>query len=242
MPVCSGKCRQMLFPRIKVLTLLLISLVLLSGCSSDPFKNAGKCEEIAATKAIDGKLAICTGMKDSYKWYFEGDSYEAVKMIGFIESSKANAGLDNGDYEAFYNAVIAKNKTKASELFDYMLSPTNLAAAVQKVANGDERWDKLVATVSDYASKSTQESEAFGEQLKITTDAMKANNFKGKLSYSQEYVDAHKRYSELAAESSKLQDEVAPLLQVFESYLQNKLGLSDPLRAAKALAAVKLTG
>lgn len=232
----------MVSPRLKVLTPLFALLVLLSGCSSDPFKNAGKCEEIAATKTIDGKLAICTGLKDSYKWYFEGDSYEAIKMIGFIESSKANSGLDNGNYEAFYNAVIAKNKTKASELLDYMISPTNLAAAVQKAANGDERWDKLVATVSDYASKSTQENEAFGEQLKITSDAIKANNFKGKLPYSQEYVDAHKRYTDLAAESSKLQDEVAPLLQVFESYLQNKLGLSEPLSAAKALAAVKLAG
>jgi hypothetical protein len=220
----------------------LFLLCLLTGCASDPFQNAGKCDEIAATQVVDGKLAICSGFEKAYKWYFEGDSYEAVKVIGFIESSKANAGLDNGDYEAFYNAVIAKNKTKASELFDYMLSPKNLAEAVQKVANGEERWDKLVATVSEYAIKSTQENEAFGEQLKITSDAIKANNFKGKLPYSQEYVDAHKRYSDLAAESSKLQDDVAPLLQVFESYLQNKLGISDPLRAAKALAAVKLAG
>lgn len=220
----------------------LFLLSLLTGCASDPFQNAGKCDEVAATQVVDGNLAICSGFKETYKWYFEGDSYEAVKMIGFIESSKANSGLENGDYEAFYNAVIAKNKTKASELFDYMLSPTNLAAAVQKVANGDERWDKLVATVSDYASKSTQENAAFAEQLKISSDAIKANNFKGKLPYSQEYADAHKRYSDLAAESSSLQNEAAPLLQVFESYLQNKLGLSDPLKAAKALAAVKLAG
>ena len=230
----------MVSPRLKVLTPLFALLVLLSGCSSDPFKNAGKCEEIAATKTIDGKLAICTGLKDSYKWYFEGDSYDSIKTVGFIEATKANVGLDNGDYLKFYDKVLKplKNDVQASDaLFNCMAIPDNLQASVQKVTKGNQRWDSLVASLSSLVSVSDAAHAATQEQLKIFNDALKANNYKGKLPYSQSYVDAQKKAFALQEEQTKLQDKTLPLLQVLESYLQNELGMSEPYRAAAALTA-----
>jgi hypothetical protein len=212
----------------------------LSSCSSDPFKNAGKCKNLAATKTIDGKLAICTGLKYSYKWYFDGDSYDAIKAIGFIEASKANVGLETGTYEAFYNAVIAEHKSRASELFDYLFSSANLESSIQVAAKGNQRWDELVAAISAYVNKSSEADAAFKEQLSIFNDAMKANNYKGKLPYSQKYVDAQKLHFQLSGEAEKLRENAAPLLQVFESYLQNEVGLKEPLKAARALASFKV--
>jgi len=219
----------------------LMSLFLLSGCSSDPFQNAGKCEELAATKGVDGKLAICTGFKNEYKWYFEGDSYVAMKAIGFIEASKANAGLENGDYRTFYNAVVATHKSRASELFDYFFSSANLQSSIQDASKGNQRWDSLVAAVSSYVSKSLEANLAMKEQLAITSELIKANNYKGKLPYSQKYVDAQKLQFQLSDEAEQLREKAAPLLQVFESYLQNEIGLKEPLKAAQALATLKLT-
>lgn len=218
-----------------------MSLLLFTGCSSDPFQNAGKCDELASTKAVDGKLAICTGYKNDYKWYFEGDSFEAIRAIGFIEASKANVGLDNGDYETFYNAVIASHKSRASELFDYLFSSTNLQSSIQQAAKGNQRWDSLVAAVSAYVSKNAESDAAMKAQLAIAAEAMKANNYKGKLPFSQKYVDAQQLHFQLSDEAEQLREKTAPLLQVFESYLQNEIGLKEPLKAAQALATLKLT-
>jgi hypothetical protein len=217
----------------------LLLVLMLAGCSSDPFKNAGKCNDAAATKIVDGKLAICTGFKKSLKWYFEGDSYEAIKTIGFIEASKANIGLENGGYDAFYKAVIGKNKNNASEILSYMFSSTNLQNSVQHTVKGNQRWDNLVASISSYVNKSSEADVAMKEQFAIASDLIKANNFKNKPTYSQKYVDAQKLHFQLSDEASRLWDKTAPLLQVLESYLLNEVGLTEPMKAAKALAATQ---
>ena len=203
----------------------------------------GGCESLAATKTVDGKLAICSGYKGAYKWYFEGDSFESVKAIGFIEAAKANVGLDNGDYQRFYDNVLSplKNDIKASNvLFNCMAVPSNLQSSIQIVTKGNQRWDGLIASLSSLVSVSNEAQAATDEQLKIARDALKANNFKGKVPYSQAYVDAQKKAFALQDEETKLQDKTMPLLQVLESYLQSELGLKEPLRAATALTAVCL--
>jgi hypothetical protein len=66
------------------------AILLLAGCSSDPYTNAGKCANPGSSEFFEGKLAVCTGIDSKYKWYFEGKYFQDTLLLARIELNYFN--------------------------------------------------------------------------------------------------------------------------------------------------------
>jgi hypothetical protein len=67
------------------LSIFILVGVLVSGCSSDPYANAGKCESPGESKVIDERVAVCTGIEGKSKWYFEGKYFEDTLLLAKVK-------------------------------------------------------------------------------------------------------------------------------------------------------------
>jgi hypothetical protein len=117
------------------LVLILVG-TLISGCSSDPYENAGKCETPGDSKSIDERVAICTGIEGKSKWYFEGkyfdDSFLLAKIdyLSFKLTNELTSKLEEEDLLDSFFGIYKTYKLTADDLVSY--------------ANGDGRWDDLI--------------------------------------------------------------------------------------------------
>jgi len=158
--------------KIKLLTLLMASL-LLSGCSSDPYANAGKCESPGESKVIDERVAICTGIEGKSKWYFEGKYFDDSFLLAKI------------DYLSFKLTNELASKLKSEDLYDsffgiyeaYKLSADDLMT----YANGDSRWDDLIELKVKLEREIETEEYLSGEATRLFLDW----KYKGKGSSSE---------------------------------------------------------
>jgi hypothetical protein len=124
------------YKQLQLVLLILLSLSLLTSCSSDPYANAGKCEEPGTYSKIEEKLAICSGLEDKPKFYFEGPAFEAVILLG-----KANYDILDFDNEIpFTDAARSRGFENLTFRTKWDITNTEIA----RYANGDERWDGLI--------------------------------------------------------------------------------------------------
>ena len=66
--------------------LILILIASLASCSSDSYANAGGCDDSGVSKIIKNKVAVCTGLKGKFKWYYEGKFYSDMILLGKIQA------------------------------------------------------------------------------------------------------------------------------------------------------------
>jgi hypothetical protein len=116
----------------------LLLILALASCSSDPFENAGACDSPGTYKKIDSKLAVCAGLEDNPKYYFEGDSFDAALLLG-----KAGLrGLTFDTEEPFNKELKARGLDNSFWWKGLGLEITN--DSISRYANGDTRWDALI--------------------------------------------------------------------------------------------------
>jgi hypothetical protein len=154
---------------------VLIFVSLLTSCSSDPYANAGKCENPGESKFIDTRVAVCTGIESKSKWYLEGKYFDdtlllaKTKYLSFVldDALKAKLAAANLTFDDFIR-VYEQSKIRIDEL--------------AKFANNDSRWDSLLEAKSNLDDAQIEQDYLFRERFTLSDSYRK-----GKASQSEAY-------------------------------------------------------
>jgi hypothetical protein len=172
----------------KVLSIGVTSAVLLlAGCSSDPYANAGKCTNPGASEFFEGKLAVCTGIDSKYKWYFEGKYFQDTLLLARIEINFFNFTptfwRKYPDLETPIKVTEALKVAQPNldELSDFAENDSRYDALLEAKIQFDreqETLDKLVETASTYVKafleSDPEDFDVFvAERNKIVDEAVK---------------------------------------------------------------------
>ena len=154
------------------LLFFLTATLLLSGCSSDPFANAGECDLPGESKVLEGQLVFCTGKDSKIKWYSEGKYFDDALLLSKIEYS--DFAVDDN----FFNKL---KQEKLTDAFFKISGKAELTVAdLANYAIGDARWDALIEAQAKYEKAEEIEKYLFQEELRLLGD-----RFKGKASRSE---------------------------------------------------------
>ena len=188
--------------RKSYLSIFILMGILVSGCSSDPYANAGKCESPGESKVIDERVAVCTGIEGKSKWYFEGkyfdDSFLLAKIdyLSFKLTNDVVTKLrDENLYDAFFG-IYKTYKLTADDLVNY--------------AQGDSRWDDLIELKVKLERETETEEYLSSEETRLFLDW----KYKGKGSSSEVFSarDAANRQANLTnALYQSFKDKLGPL-------------------------------
>jgi len=196
------------------LTIFILVGILVSGCSSDPYANAGKCESPGESKVVDERVAVCTGVEGKSKWYFEGKYFDDSFLLAKI------------DYLSFKLTNELALKLKSEDLYDsffgiyeaYQLSADDLMT----YANGDSRWDDLIELKVKLEREIDTEKYLSGEATRLFLDW----KYKGKGTSSEAFSarDASIRQGNLTNDLyQSFKDKLGPLRGV----ISTEYSLSD---------------
>jgi|GEM_PF-4017613 len=160
--------------KIYLLFFLMASL-LLSGCSSDPYANAGKCESPGESKVIDERVAICTGIDGKSKWYFEGKYFSDTLLLA--KTKYRSFVLD----DALKKKLEAANLTVEDFIKAYEQSKITMED-LAKFSGNDSRWDSLLEAKSNLDNSELEQNYLFKERY-ILLDSYR----NGKATQSEAY-------------------------------------------------------
>lgn len=151
--------------KLRFLASALIFVSLLTSCSSDPYANAGKCENAGESKIIENKLAICTGIDLKPKWYFEGKYFEDALLLAKLEYMTFSIG------DTFFNKLDTEDLSNSFFKIDGKaeLSVNDLA----KYSAGDSRWDALIEAQAKYEKARELEDYFFKERVRLIGEKAK---------------------------------------------------------------------
>ena len=116
--------------------LLISSIFLLSGCSSDPYANGGGCKNPGVYQKIENRLAVCSGLNGNYKFYFEGPHFDAIYLLGKSEYDILNFDSE----EPFHKLADERGLSDLTWRTKWNISNDEIA----NFAQGDSRWDGLI--------------------------------------------------------------------------------------------------
>lgn len=200
----------------------------------------GECQKVAETKEFETGLALCAGFNNKLKWRTEGIAFLAIEAIAFIESFQANYGFKNGKYKIFIDSVVSP-LGKIEEKCDPMnkfFSTINLKKSIELSTAGKARWDDLLTSMYTFIESQEVSNRASNAWI----DAVYANSTpdkKDNLTY-QEIAQLKKSLDQAQANEDRSLSRFIPQMQLFESYLLNKVGLENPLDAARAFFEIEL--
>ena len=197
--------------------LLLVPTFFLMGCENDPFRNAGRCEVPGEHKTIEGELAVCAGLEDKYKFYFEGPHFEAIYLLGKAEHEVLN--FDNE--EPFLRLAEQRGYKDLTWRTDWVISNDEIA----RFANGDKRWDSLIEANSTYSSLKTE----FDSAQKYRFQMLKEYR-NGKVS-RQIAFEAQQDALAIADKRDVAMDQYLAKLAVLRAEIRNKYLVSNPLES-----------
>jgi len=145
-----------------VLLFSIFSTLLLSSCSSDPFRNAGECNKPGSYKKIDGELAICAGLDSKFKYYFEGKPFEDMYLLGKAELDSLT--FENED--PFLNEAKLRGLSDLTWRTDHNITNDELSA----YASGDSRWDPLIEANTRRLALESENKEAQNYRFSMLND------------------------------------------------------------------------
>lgn len=193
----------------------LIFVSLLTSCSSDPYANAGKCENSGESKIIEGRVAVCTGIDGKSKWYFEGKFFDETILL-------ANARVITNELENLINTKAAENKSEMENIIKLIDKAKISINDLSKFANNDPRWDGLLEAKSKLDSEESEQSYLFRDRFE------KLEAFRlGKISQREAYVAQQKQIEHLEGELSKAKNEFNAKLGVMASSISSLYSISD---------------
>lgn len=150
----------------KLLVSLMFLVLVTTSCSSDPYANAGKCESPGESKAVDERVAVCTGVEGKSKWYFEGKYFEDTLLLAKVKYG--NASLTDSLKE-----ILSKENLTVEDYVEvsriYKIPIEELA----KFAQNEPRWDGLLEANSRLTESDTKLGYLRSEMIKQQFDWVK---------------------------------------------------------------------
>ncbi len=129
--------------------LCVLAVFALTSCSSDPYANAGKCDTPGESKAVDKRVAVCTGIEGKSKWYFEGQYFDETLLLAKLEY------LDYALDDAFFKKL--EDEKLIDSFFEIDKSQRLTTEDIAKFANGKSRWNKLIESQSIISKEQDKE-------------------------------------------------------------------------------------
>jgi hypothetical protein len=204
--------------KIKPLAIAVLSIVLfggLSGCASDPYENAGACENLGESRESDGQVQVCIGVEESLKWYSSGKYFDDFKLLGKIVYG---SGFD-----------IADPEIRKLGLLDYALQYEKLDVKSEDIASyaeGNTRWDGII------------EAMAVVDQEREIQDYLLDERFEARIAWergtgSQQaaYETQQKQIEHLNGALDSAEKNYDKKLSVLTADIVNRYGITDKNRS-----------
>jgi hypothetical protein len=150
--------------RFRLLALMIGLSITTTGCSSDPYENAGSCETQGESREIEGFVQVCIGIEDNLKWYLSGKYFNDFQLLGKI--------VYGADFD------IAQPEIRDSDLLDYALQYEKLAVTSEDIANyaeGDTRWDGIIEAIADKDAERKIQDYLMDERFTARLEWQKGN-------------------------------------------------------------------
>ena len=197
------------------LAISIVLVSLLSACSSDPYKNAGKCSQPGESRVENIGLVVCGAIKGDPKWYAEGPVFDELKALGKIEWYSC-------DDKCYASLVKLSEPRKIKILFNKSLDlgMKDLSA----VTKGISRWDGLIEAKSQFDSAQTTEDFLLGERGRL-----KVEYLTGKATRDEAYKAQEKQIKYLNGEYSAAQEKFDAKLAVLRVELESIYKLASPV-------------
>jgi len=197
------------------LLFFLIASLLLSGCSSDPFANAGECENPGESKIIENRVAVCTGIESKPKWYFEGKYFEDTLLLAKIKYAKSSL-TDSLKETLTKENLTVEDYVEAFRV--YKISIEELA----EFAENEPRWDSLLEAKSRLTEADVK--------LNYLSDEMTKQQFdwvKGKATLNQRNAARQEYMNYLKSEYEKIETDYQAKLNAMASSLGSKYSITS---------------
>jgi hypothetical protein len=186
----------------------------LSGCSSDKYSNAGSCSTPGVSKFINGKLSVCGGLKGNKKWYFEGNTYSDLTVLGKIEYHTCDCTMSDD----FYSTAKKLGVWEAtfSNFFDISTSEFT------KVTGGDPRWDSLIEAKAKMDSEQSTQDYLLKERFRLRNAYLQ-----GKATQQEAYDAQQEQIKHLDGALNSSQEFYYQKLAVLRNDLRAKYQITD---------------
>ena len=155
-------------------------VVVLGGCASDPYENAGSCEITGASRESDGKVQVCIGIDGKLKWYTSGKYFEDFQLLGKITYGS--------------NFDIAEPEIRSLGLIDYSFQFEELAVKSEDIASyadGDTRWDGIIEAIADVDLERQTQDYLLDERFRTSLEWRRENGSQQKAYEAQQSQIEH---------------------------------------------------
>jgi hypothetical protein len=219
MEILVSEHNHHLLRKFKFISIGLVTILLTLGlvaCSSDPYENAGDCEDLGATRVIKGQVQVCIGIENNYKWYISGKYFDDYKLLSKVVYSSNGTDLSWPEIEEL-------------GLFDYAFQYEKmkvLSADIAKYAEGDTRWDGLIEAIANMDREQSVQDYLLDERFSTNLQWRQ-----GKLSQQKAYEAQQAQIEHLNGALDKAQNIFQQKLAVLEADIGNKYGITDRKQA-----------
>ena len=186
-------------------------IVLLSGCSSDPYENAGSCETTGESRESDGQVQVCIGIDGKLKWYSSGKYFEDFQLLGKIAYGS--------------NFVIAESEIRSLGLTDYSFQFEKLAVRSEDIASyadGDIRWDGIIEAIADVDQERLTQDYLLDERFRTSLEWRRENG-----SQQKAYEAQQKQIEHMNGPLSEAQGNFDRKIAVLEADIVNRYGITN---------------
>jgi len=192
---------------------LFASVLLLAGCSSDPYANGGGCKNPGVYQKIENKLAVCSGLNGKYKFYFEGPYFDAIYLLGKSEYDILNFNSE----EPFQKVANERGLSDLTWRTKWKISNDEIA----NFAQGDRRWDGLIEANSKVIALESEFDFANSYRFEMLNDYRL-----GKVSRQIAY-EAQQDVLRIATKRDSAMEIYSQKLAVLRAEIKSLYGISD---------------
>lgn len=201
--------------KLKVLASVILFTSLISGCSSDPYENAGKCDEPGAAELIKGNFSICTGVNSNTKWYFRGKYFSDTILLA--KTKYLSFQFD----DKFKERLLTENLS----MDDFILVYENSKISSEELAvfaENEPRWDSLLEAKSQLDDSQSEQTYLFRERFSLLEDFRK-----GKVSQSVAFKAQERQINHLDGELAEATRDYEAKVEVLSASLGSTYSITD---------------
>lgn len=200
--------------KVNLFRLVMLS-VLLSGCSSDPYANAGDCENPGESRIIENRVAVCTGIESKPKWYFEGKYFEDTLLLAKVKY--ANSSLT----DSLKETLTSENLTVEDYVEGFRVYEISIEELAE-FAENEPRWDGLLEAKSRLTEADVKRDYLSDEMIKQQFDWVK-----GKATLNQRNAARQEYMNYLNSEYEIIKTNYQAKLNAMASSLGSKYSITS---------------
>jgi hypothetical protein len=204
---------------MKKASLILLSLLLISGCSSSVEGAEGKCKEVGEIVKNSTEFKVCLSVNSSNAYFSSGIYFEKALILGQLATFNSSIVEKNNWFESFSDEIEFNSSTD-SQYIDGLWDASLARNSIEEITNGEPRWDSLIAAISNYVEAKSISDKAMKNFFDLDPDSARSN----------EAFDEMNEASEKLA--SGVKSELVTQLSIFLSYLRAETGMSN-IKAAR---------